>query len=65
MALPPAHTPDLNPKKYLWVRLQRDALARSCPRSLSELKITLRNELRSGQRRQSIVTACWKQAGLW
>ena len=32
---------------------------------LAELKTTARNKLRSGQRRQSIITACWKQAELW
>ena len=36
-----------------------------CPRSLAELKTTARDKLRSGQRRQSIITACCKQAELW
>jgi transposase len=65
MALLPAYAPDLNPVEYLWPRLKRHALANFCPRSLADLKITARNKLRSGQHRQSIIAACWKQAKLW
>jgi len=45
--------------------LKWHALANFCPRSLAELKTTARSRLRSGQRRQSSITACWKQAELW
>jgi hypothetical protein len=31
------------------------------PRTLQELKTTARAKLKSGQRRRSIITACWKQ----
>jgi transposase len=65
MALLPGYAPDLNPVEYLWAWLKRHALANFCPRSLNELKTTARNKLRSGQHRQSIVTACWKQTELW
>lgn len=65
MALLPPYSPDLNPVEYLWAWLKRHALANFCPRSLDELKTFARNKLRSGQRRQSIITACWKQAELW
>ena len=65
MALLPAYAPDLNPVEYLWAWLKRHALANFCPRSLQELKTTARAKLKSGQRRQSIITACWKQAELW
>jgi hypothetical protein len=34
------------------------------PTSLHELKATARNKLGSGQRRPSIIAACWKQAEL-
>ncbi|MGO4151756.1 IS630 family transposase, partial [Cupriavidus sp. YAF13] len=36
-----------------------------CPHSLTELKTTARNRLRSAQQRASIIAACWKQAELW
>jgi transposase len=65
MALLPGYSPDLNPVEYLWAWLKRHALANFCPRSLTELKSTARSKLRSGQRQQSIITACWKQAELW
>ena len=35
------------------------------PSSLGKLKTTARNKLCSGQRRQSIITACSKQAERW
>ena len=65
MALLPGYAPDLNPVEYLWAWLKRHALANFCPRSLAELKTTARDKLRSGQRRRSIIAACWKQADLW
>jgi transposase len=65
MALLPAYSPDLNPVEYLWAWLKRHALANFCPKSLAELKTTARSKLRGSQRRQSIITACWKQAELW
>ncbi len=65
MALLPGYSPDLNPVEYLWAWLKRHALANFCPKSLNELKTTARDKLRSGQHRQSIITACWKQAELW
>lgn len=65
MALLPPYGPELNPVDYLWAWLKRHAVANFCPTSLRELKTTARNKLRSGQRRQSIITACWKQAELW
>lgn len=65
MALLPAYSPELNPVEYLWAWLKRHALANFCPRSLSQLKNTARNRLRSAQQRRSIIVACWKQAELW
>jgi transposase-like protein len=55
----------LNPVEYLWAWLKRHALANFCPKTLAELKTTARDKLRSGQRRRSIIAACWKQADLW
>lgn len=65
MAVLPPYSPDLNPVEYLWAWLKRHALANFCPHSLTELKSTARRKLRSAQNRQSIITACWKQAELW
>ena len=64
MALLPAYAPDLNPVEYLWAWLKRHALANFCPAGLAELKHTARCKLKSGQKRQSIITACWDHAGL-
>jgi transposase len=65
MALLPGYAPDLNPVEYLWAWLKRHALASFCPETLTELKDTARRKLKSGQKRTSIITACWKQAELW
>ncbi|WP_197386647.1 IS630 family transposase [Ralstonia pseudosolanacearum] len=65
MALLPSYSPDLNPVEYLWAWLKRHALANFCPDTLAELKHTARRKLKSGQKRPSIIAACWKQAELW
>lgn len=65
MALLPGYAPDLNPVEYLWAWLKRHAPANFCPDNLAELKHTARCKLKSGQKRKSIIAACWKQAGLW
>ncbi|NUY05920.1 IS630 family transposase [Paraburkholderia youngii] len=65
MALLPGYAPDLNPVEYLWAWLKRHALANFCPDNLAELKHTARSKLKSGQKRKSIIIACWKQAELW
>jgi transposase len=51
--------------EYLRAWLKRHALANFCHDTLAELKNTARLELKSGQKRRSIITACWKQAELW
>ena len=61
----PPYSPDLNPVEYLWAWLKRHALANFCPHSLTELKTTARNRLRSAQQCANIIAACWKQAELW
>lgn len=53
MAFVPPYSPDLNPVEYLWAWLKRHALANFCPHSLTELKTTARNRLRSAQQRAS------------
>ena len=60
----PAYAPDLNPVEYLWAWLKRHALANYCPNNLNELKSMARHKLWSAQKRPSVISACWKQAGL-
>ncbi|CAD18487.1 putative transposase protein [Ralstonia pseudosolanacearum GMI1000] len=52
--------PDLNPVEYLWAWLKRHALANFCPDTLAKLKHTARRQLKSGQKRKSIIIAGWK-----
>ena len=61
----PPYAPDLNPVEYLWAWLKRHAMANYCPNNLSELHTTARNQLKSAQKRPSIIAACWMQATLW
>lgn len=56
--------PDLNPVECLRAWPERHALANCCPADLHELKHTARARLQGAQRRPSIITACWKHAGL-
>jgi len=65
MTFLPPYSPDLNPVEFLWAWLKRHALANFCPANLGELTTTARNKLKSAQRRPSIISACWVQAGLW
>lgn len=65
IAFLPPYAPDLNPVEYLWAWLKRHALANFCPDNLGELQMNARNKLKSAQHRPTIITACWKQAGLW
>jgi hypothetical protein len=37
-------------------------MANYCPNNLSELHTTARNQLKSAQKRPSIIAACWMQA---
>lgn len=60
----PGYAPYLNPVEYLWAWLKRHALANFRPDTLTELKDTARRKLKSGQKRKSIITDCWKQAEL-
>lgn len=61
----PPYSPDLNPVEYLWAWLKRHAMANYCPDSFDELKSTARSKLRSAQRRETLITAFWKQAELF
>jgi transposase len=65
LAFLPPYAPELNPVEYLWAWLKRHAMANFCPDGFGELKTTARAKLKSAQRRQSIVAACWTQADLF
>ena len=65
MTFLPPYSPDLNPVEFLWAWLKRHALANFCPADLGGLTTTARNKLKSAQRRPSIISACWVQAGIW
>lgn len=65
LAFLPPYAPELNPVEYLWAWLKRHALANFCPNGLTELASTARSKLRSAQRRNAIVAACWQQAELF
>ena len=60
-----AYTPDLILVEYLWARPTRRALAKYCPRNLRELRLSVRDKLKSAQKRPSIVAACRMQTTLW
>jgi transposase len=65
IAFLPPYAPDLNPVEYLWAWLKRHAMANFCPDNLGALHTTARNNLKSAQKRPSIIAACWMQATLW
>jgi transposase len=60
----PPYSPDLNPVEFLWAWLKRHALANFFPANLDKLSIAARNKLKSVQHRPSIITDCWRHAGL-
>lgn len=65
LAYLPPYAPELNPVEYLWAWLKRHALANYSPSGIGELTHTTRNELRSAQRRSTLIAALWKQAELF
>ena len=65
IAFLPPYAPDLNPVEYLWAWLKRHAMANFCPANLDVLHAAARNNLKSAQKRPSIIAACWMQATLW
>ena len=65
LAFLPAYAPELNPVEYLWAWLKRHALANFCPNGLTELASAARCKLKSAQRRDTIIAACWQQAELF
>ena len=61
----PAYVPELNPVEYLWGHWKMHELPNFCPRNLGHLGIEARRALRRMRRRPALVSAFWKQAGLF
>jgi transposase len=61
----PAYAPELNPVEYLWGHWKHHELPNLCPRDFGQLSDFARRALRRMRRRPPLVTAFWKQAGLF
>ncbi|HWG71648.1 MAG TPA: IS630 family transposase [Steroidobacteraceae bacterium] len=61
----PAYAPELNPVEYIWGYLKHHAMPNYCARDLTDLRQRASRNLRSMQRRGTLVTAFWKQAELF
>ena len=61
----PAYAPELNPVEYVWGYLKHHAMPNYCARDLADLRQLASRNLRSMQRRRTLVTAFWKQAELF
>lgn len=61
----PAYAPELNPTEYIWGHLKQHEIPNFCPRDLSQLSHTAIRCLRRMRRRPALVTAFWRQAGLF
>jgi transposase len=60
----PAYAPELNPAEYVWGYLKHHAMPNYCARDLGDLALRARRNLRSMQRRPTLVRAFWQQAEL-
>ena len=60
----PGYAPELNPTEYIWEHLKYHELANHCAGNFADLQTSARNRLRSMQRRPTLITAFWHQAGL-
>lgn len=61
----PAYAPDLNPVECIWGYLKHHAMPNYCAADFGDLKHRARHNLRSMQRRPTLVRAFWKQAELF
>ncbi len=60
----PAYAPEMNPTECIWGYLKHHAMPNYCARDLGDLAVRARSNLRSMQRRPTLVSAFWKQAEL-
>lgn len=65
LAFLPGYAPELNPVEYIWGHLKKHELPNLCPRDFAELGYNARLALRRMRRRPTLVTAFWKQSGLF
>lgn len=61
----PAYAPELNPVECIWGDLKHHAMPNYCAAVFGDLKRRARRNLRSMQRRSTLVQAFWKQAELF
>lgn len=61
----PAYAPELNPVEYLWGHWKHHELPNFCPKDFVELSREARRALGRMRKRPRLVTAFWKQAGLF
>ena len=61
----PAYAPELNPVEYLWGHWKNHELPNFCAKDLWHLSTEARRALRRMRRRPTLVSAFWKQAGLF
>jgi transposase len=61
----PAYAPEMNPVECVWGYLKHHAMPNYCARDLSDLGVRASRNLRSMQRRPTLVRAFWQQAELF
>lgn len=61
----PAYAPELNPTECIWGYLKYHAMPNYCAAHLGDLATRARSNLRSMQRRPTLVRAFWQQAELF
>ena len=61
----PAYAPEMNPVECIWGYLKHHAMPNYCAANFTDLAQRARRNLRSMQRRATLVTAFWKQAEMF
>jgi transposase len=61
----PAYAPDMNPVECIWGYLKHHAMPNYCASDLGDVAHRARSNLRSMQRRSTLVQAFWKQVDLF
>jgi len=61
----PAYAPELDPVEYLWSHWKHHELPNFCPKTFGQLSYQAVRTLKKMRRRPTLITAFWKQAGLF